>query len=443
MVERDAGTGGSMSMVDDTNRPVRSDERTASGMSGRTPNNDPLAELARLIGQDDPFRDARPDGGRAAPRREAPAQPYVEAPRSAPGWLARNSGAPAHDDPPPRYDDAHDAHDAQYESDARYQDDPRYGDPQYDAAAHQDGAQVHQAAEHDAGYDPAHGDDADHYYDDEGHYENYGETDEAPRRRSGLAIVVALVGLAVLGTGGVFAYRAFTGGSGSSADVPVVKAPDTPNKVVPPPQNANNQPGKEIYDRVTDKGGNEKIGTTPEEPVDVKGGNQRTGIPGLIQGVPPGGVVQQPPAPTQASGAPTTEPKKVKTVPIRPDQPTGATAVPPPRAPTTTPAPAPAPMRLANQTPAPPVRNTAVAGGFVVQVASQRSEADAHASYRALQTKYPTVLGDREAFVRKADLGDKGVFYRAQLGPFTTLDQANELCTSLKTAGGQCVVQKN
>ena len=433
-----------MSMVDDTNRPVRSDERTASGMSGRTPSNDPLAELARLIGQDDPFRDARPESGRAAPRREAPAQPYVEAPRSAPGWLARASAPAAHDDPPARYDDAQ-AHDAPHEADARYQDDPRYGDPQYDAA-YQDGAQGHQAAEYEAAYDPAHGDDADPYYD--GNYENYGEADEAPRRRSGLAIVVAVVGLAVLGTGGVFAYRAFTGGSASSGQVPVVKAPDTPNKVVPAPQNADNTPGKQIYDRVTDKGGNEKIGTTPEEPVDVKGGNPRNSITGLIQGVPPGGVATQPPAPpaTQAA-APPPEPKKVKTVPIRPDQTTGTTAPPPPRtqtAPAPAAAPAPAPMRLsANQTSAPPARNAAVAGGFVVQVASQRSEADAQASYRVLQTKYPTVLADREAFIRKADLGDKGTFYRAQLGPFTTQAQANELCASLKTAGGQCVVQKN
>lgn len=420
-----------MSMVDDTNRPVRSDERTASGMSGRSQNNDPLAELARLIGQDDPFRDARP----AAPRREAPAQPYVEAPRSAPGWLARTSAAPAHDEPPARYADAHDAH---YEADARYQETPQH-DPQYDAAAYHDGAQGYHAAD-EAAYDPAHGDDADHYYED-GHYENY-ETEEAPRRRSGLAIVVAVVGLAVLGTGGVFAYRAFTGGSATSGQVPVVKAPDTPNKVVPPPQNADNTPVKQIYDRVTDKGGNEKIGTGAEEPVDVK--NQRTGIPGLIQGVPPGGVATQPPAPpsSQQANVPAPEPKKVKTVPIRPDQPTGTTA--PPRAPTAAPAPAPAPMRLStNQTQAPPVRNNVVTGGFVVQVASQRSEADAQSSYRALQTKYPTVLADREAFIRKADLGDKGVFYRAQLGPFTTIHQANELCASLKTAGGQCVVQKN
>jgi hypothetical protein len=299
-----------MSMVDDTNRPVRSDERTASGMSGRTPNNDPLAELARLIGQDDPFRESRPDAARTAPRRETPAQPYVEAPRSAPGWLARNSAPPAHDEPAPRYDDEREG---RSESDARYQDDPRYADPHHDAVAYQDGAQGYQAAEYETGYDPAHGDDADHYYED-GHEGHYADTEEAPPRRSGLAIVVAVVGLAVLGTGGVFAYRAITGGPASSGQVPVVKAPDTPNKVVPAPQTtADGQPVKQIYDRVTDKGGNEKIGTTAEEPVDVKGGNQRTGITGLIQGVPPGGgVAQQPPAApaTQASVPPTTDPAR-------------------------------------------------------------------------------------------------------------------------------------
>ena len=105
--------------------------------------------------------------------------------------------------------------------------------------------------------------------------------------------------------------------------------------------------------------------------------------------------------------------------------------------------PAPAPMRVgANQQPTPPVRNT-IAGGFVVQVASQRSESDAQASYRALQGKYPTVLGSREASIKKFDAGEKGVYYRVNIGPFASQDQAKEMCSSLQAAGGQCVVQKN
>ena len=82
-------------------------------------------------------------------------------------------------------------------------------------------------------------------------------------------------------------------------------------------------------------------------------------------------------------------------------------------------------------------------GGYLVQVSSQRSELDAEASYRALQDKFPGVLGSRSPLIKRADLGDKGVYYRAMVGPFGSLDEASQFCGSLKTAGGQCVVQRN
>lgn len=78
-----------------------------------------------------------------------------------------------------------------------------------------------------------------------------------------------------------------------------------------------------------------------------------------------------------------------------------------------------------------------------MQVSSQRSEADANASYRTLQARYPNVLAGRAAFVRRADLGNRGVYYRALVGPFTTAEQAAQLCSSLKAAGGQCIIHRN
>jgi cell division septation protein DedD len=76
-----------------------------------------------------------------------------------------------------------------------------------------------------------------------------------------------------------------------------------------------------------------------------------------------------------------------------------------------------------------------VAGGYVVQVSSQKSEADAQASYRALQGKYPSVLG--------VDLGKKGVYYRTFAGPFSSVDQATQVCNRLSAAGGpHCLIQK-
>jgi len=54
----------------------------------------------------------------------------------------------------------------------------------------------------------------------------------------------------------------------------------------------------------------------------------------------------------------------------------------------------------------------------------------------------PSVLGSRQPVIRRADLGDKGTYYRAQI-PFQNQSEASEFCSSLKAAGGQCVVQKN
>jgi hypothetical protein len=79
----------------------------------------------------------------------------------------------------------------------------------------------------------------------------------------------------------------------------------------------------------------------------------------------------------------------------------------------------------------------------MVQISSQRNEADAQASYRAMQSKFPAVLGSHAPIIRRADLGDKGVYYRAMVGPFGTSDEAAQLCTALKNAGGQCVIHRN
>jgi cell division septation protein DedD len=111
------------------------------------------------------------------------------------------------------------------------------------------------------------------------------------------------------------------------------------------------------------------------------------------------------------------------------------------------PAPAqPVPLNIppANETAsAVPVAPAATGGGYAVQVSSQRSEAEAQSSFRDLQAKYPDVLGSRTPIIRRADLGAKGIYFRAMVGPFTSADQATELCSSLKAAGGSCLVQKN
>jgi hypothetical protein len=86
---------------------------------------------------------------------------------------------------------------------------------------------------------------------------------------------------------------------------------------------------------------------------------------------------------------------------------------------------------------------TGSSGGFLVQLSSQKTEAEATASFHSLQAKFPNELGGRAPIVRRADLGTKGVFYRTMVGPFDSAQEANQFCASYKAAGGHCVVPNN
>ncbi len=77
-----------------------------------------------------------------------------------------------------------------------------------------------------------------------------------------------------------------------------------------------------------------------------------------------------------------------------------------------------------------------------LQVTSQRSEAEAKAAFNSLRGRFPAILGDRQPIIRRADLGDKGIYYRAQIGPVDAAE-ADRQCNELKAVGGQCFIQYN
>src|SRR6185295_15123607 len=133
------------------------------------------------------------------------------------------------------------------------------------------------------------------------------------------------------------------------------------------------------------------------------------------------------------------EPKKVKTVAIRPDQPQGVPTQP--AAPAQQP-----PARMAAAPPAAtaaptPARPAAGGTSYYVQVSSQVNEADALASFKSLQAKYPTQLGDQQPTIKRVDLTDKGIGirYRTLVGPFSSSNEAKQFCDSYKAAGGTCI----
>jgi len=95
------------------------------------------------------------------------------------------------------------------------------------------------------------------------------------------------------------------------------------------------------------------------------------------------------------------------------------------------------------EAPTAPVATAPAAGGYAVQVTSQRSEAEAQTEFKSLQAKFPGQLGNRQPIIHRADLGEKGTFYRALVGPFASSEAAAAMCSKLKAAGGNCIVQKN
>jgi hypothetical protein len=325
--------------------------------------------------------------------------------------------------------------------------------------------------------------------DEESEYEEPDNYETGAKKRSTSRVAVAVLGLAVFGTAAAFGYRTiFKAAPSGSTPTPIIRADNSPTKITPVSADANAKPAGVFDDR-----SKEQLIPRDEEPVDVAAAPY-----GSAAGESSASVSGPPRVNPALSG----DPKRVRTVPIRADQSEASDrsvsrSVPPPQSqprvppqtrqvaaapqspapppqrqvaavtpPSTSPAgqvaaapqPAPPPQRQAAVTPpsaspAGDAKGTAnvpepaasrgiEAGGFVVQLSAARSEADAQASFRTLQGKYPALSG-REPLIRRKDLGERGIFFATQVGPFGAKGEADQLCETLKSAGAACFVQKN
>lgn len=80
-------------------------------------------------------------------------------------------------------------------------------------------------------------------------------------------------------------------------------------------------------------------------------------------------------------------------------------------------------------------------GEWAVQLASQRSQEDAQATFQNLKRRFPAVLGNQQMSVQRADVEGKGVFFRVRVTAATRED-ANTICQNLRAAGGSCFVTR-
>jgi hypothetical protein len=346
--------------------------------------NDPLSELARLIGQQDPFVDPVPPAARRdlrdilAGRREPETTSWDEPPLAerrdsvAPGrresdWAAAPSlppvthyeSEPYYDDPPPVSDNfhgspaSHQSYPQSHTSDAPVFELPRldqehppapyeapsdYGQGAVDVPLYGDNGQLLRPEPHDD----------ETYPPDSYPAASYQPEEAPPRSRKSLVAVIAVFCLAVAGTAGAYAYRTMFSG-GTVGTPPLIRADSTPNKV--PAAQGGEAAGKQIYDRFGgDKSQNEKVVSREEQPVDVRPAQARPAFPSqpaqsgtpAQTGWPATPGTANAPAPSGGANA-ANEPRKIRTIPIRSDQVASApssaetqAAPPPPSAPPAT-----------------------------------------------------------------------------------------------------------
>jgi len=494
--------------------------------------NDPLSELARLIGQQDPFADPVPPAVRRDLREILAGKREPEAPHT-PSWSnsewrdsdfaeRRDSLRPGRRDSdwatapqlpetdydsydphstaqrydPPldagnlqnghaSYENVQNSQTAGYESDMSdpsvfelprldetqsqppYETSSEYGQGRADVPLYGDNGQLlHAELPEEEAYPPGYAG------------VPYQPEEAPPRSRKSLAAVIAVFCLAVAGTAGAYAYRMmFSGGVGGPP--PLIRADTTPNKVAVA-QTAEGA-GKQIYDRFGgDKSQNEKLVQREEQPVDVRSVQSQPSFQppaaSTQGGWPSSAGTTSTPAPTGGANA-ATEPRRIKTIPIRSDQLASAPAttessppqeaLPSPAAPPPTqpahaePKPAPAPRHATaptssngplSLTPQGTSRGSsrtasaataAASGAYVVQLAAHKTQEEASAAFRSAQSRYPSILGSQRMLIRRKEVPGHGTFYGAQVGPFASRSEAVQLCVSLKSAGGDCIVQRN
>lgn len=269
-------------------------------------------------------------------------------------------------------------------------------------------------------------------------FHTYDATDGGGGGRT-LFVLLGLL-FAVILFGGVL-YLAYQQGmrEGARNAPPVIEADGSPVKVAPDDPGGMEIPNtdKLIYDRMNGEDpaepGIEQLLPRAEEPMTVE---ERTPAPkpepaDPMPVQPPAlDIVPDPEALAASEGQPDTVGADVVPVPVAPVS-RGEAIVPPPTV---------LPPVAVPETP--PAAQPNTNGRFVIQIAAFRDQVQAAAGFARLRNAYPDLVSGLTPDVERADLGDRGVYYRLRIGAFETKDAAATLCTRLKGRGQDCIVKE-
>lgn len=279
------------------------------------------------------------------------------------------------------------------------------------------------------------------------------DEDAAPPPRRLLRIVVAVAVMGVFAGGLWFAYKAgmhHAGGSPESAEIPLIRADTRPIRVKPENPGGMQIPDRDLLIYGQPRPQVEHLLPPPEEP--------------MARPAPP-----PPPAPV-AVPAPSPPPVQAETPVAAPPPAASTTLAPlpvsaePPAATVAAPVVPAAPARPARPQPmlspaaaaaarelgltpadfsphAPPLRSISAKSGAVrLQLGALRSESEARGTWDRLRQRNADLLGKLSGVPIRADLGDKGVYYRIETGPVADPSTADRICGELRQRHLACVI---
>ena len=275
---------------------------------------------------------------------------------------------------------------------------------------------------------------ASHYDEREDEFELLGEerADEyAPRDRRLPALLLTVAAMALFAGGLWFAYvqgtrhPAVAVQTQSSDGVPLIRADERPTKVKPDQPGGMKIPDQNVslYNDKPGAAAVEKLLPQAEQP--------------MPRPAPPPSTKIAPPSPA----APSANPIETAAPPAT-SQPGVAAPAKPPAKPAAEPkasaqAKPPAAPRITMVAPEP-----AAGGKIQVRLGSLRSPDAAREEWARLKRANADLLGNLKANAVRTDLGEKGIYYRIEAGPFADAAAAERLCAELKRRNHGCLLAR-
>lgn len=262
-------------------------------------------------------------------------------------------------------------------------------------------------------------------------YERYDDEEGTGGRRRSL-MMLSVIALLVVFAGVVFlAYRQGSQ-QGPNGAPPVLRADGEPAKELPENPGGKKFPHQDagVYNRIAGEGTpdaseGEQLLPPAEEPLAIDNAaipapQDQQALDRMAQALETGGIESAPLDEVPPSGQAAEQPAPVEEAPVMQE--------------------APAPAQV-EEAPPPATAASASSGDYVVQLAAFRDEPSARDAFKKLQGKYPELLGSRSVDIQRADLGDKGIYFRLRAG-YMDKAAADGLCASLEARGQGCLVRQ-